>query len=96
MSVSGELDLATVPRLRQETQGLLQQGASRVLLELGNLTFIDSSGLSLLIELNNRSLHEGWTLHLSRPPAKAFAVFTITGADTNLPFVDDPNCDDPN
>ncbi len=85
--VNGELDLATVPTLRGETQALLQQGASRIVLELSELTFIDSSGLSLLIELHNRSTEEGWTLQLTRPSQKAFSVFKITGADTSLPFI---------
>lgn len=91
MSVNGELDLATVPALRQEAQALLKQGAPRILLELSKLTFVDSSGLSLLIELNNRSVAEGWTLRLTRPPDKAFSVFKITGADANLPFIEDPD-----
>jgi anti-sigma B factor antagonist len=89
VSVNGELDLATVPTLRQETHALLQQGASLIVLELSGLSFIDSSGLSLLIELHNRSTEEGWTLLLTRPSEKAFSVFRITGADTSLPFVDD-------
>lgn len=89
VSISGELDLATVPRLRQEIQTTLKQGTSQIVLELSNLTFIDSSGLGLLIELNNRSLNEDWELRLTRPPARAFSVFSITGVDANLPFIDE-------
>jgi anti-anti-sigma factor len=87
-SVSGELDLATVPTLRAAIEALLEQGASQILLELSALTFVDSSGLSLLVELSNRSLREDWVLQLTRPAGRVFSVFTITGADANLPFVD--------
>jgi anti-anti-sigma factor len=90
-SVSGELDLATVPTLRAAVEALLEQGVSKILLELSALAFVDSSGLSLLVELNNRSLSEGWALRLTRPTGRVFSVFTITGADANLPFVDGPD-----
>ena len=89
VSINGELDLATVPSLREETQVLLRRGATRIVLELSELTFVDSSGLSLLIELHHRSTKEGWTLLLTRPSDKAFSVFKITGADASLPFVQD-------
>jgi anti-sigma B factor antagonist len=89
LTVSGELDVATVPRLRQEAHGLLARSAQKLLIDLSGLSFIDSSGLSLLISLHDRAVHEGWQLSLTRPSAKAFSVFTISGADLNLPFVED-------
>jgi anti-anti-sigma factor len=90
LTVSGELDLATVPRLRAEAEAVLEQSAQRLVLDLSRLTFVDSSGLSLFINLNERAAHEGWSLSLTRPPGNTFSVFSITGADANLPFIDDP------
>ncbi len=89
LSVSGELDLATVPLLMTEAQLALDRAARHLILDLSRLTFVDSSGLSLLIALNRRATAEGWTLSLTRPPGKAFSVFSLTGADVNLPFVAD-------
>ena len=54
-------------------------------------TFIDSSGLRMLIGLNDRAEQEGWTLALLRPAEPSLSVFQITGADDNLPFIEEPS-----
>ena len=59
------------------------------MIDLSRLTFIDSSALRLFIVLNERSAEEGWTLALVRPTGQVRSVFEITGAEDNLPFVDD-------
>jgi anti-anti-sigma factor len=87
--VTGELDLATIPRLKAETDALLDRSVRHLTLDLSQLTFVDSSGLSLFISLHERATAEGWTLSLTRPSGKTFSVFSITGADANLPFVED-------
>jgi anti-anti-sigma factor len=86
VTVAGELDIATVPRLDEEANALLGRSAQRLLIDLRGLTFIDSSGLNLFIALNNRAGEEGWALGLIRPPEQACSVFTVTGADAYLPF----------
>src|SRR5258707_13363609 len=60
LTLSGELDLATVPRLRAEAQALLDQSARHLIIDLSRLTFVDSSGLSLFISLNDRASRENW------------------------------------
>jgi anti-sigma B factor antagonist len=87
--VSGELDLATVPRLSAEADALLGQSPRHLILDLSRMTFVDSSGLSLFIALNDRAAHEDWTLSLTKPSGRAFSVFSITGTDEHLPFIDD-------
>lgn len=89
LTLSGELDLATVPRLRAEAQTMLERSARHIIIDLSRLTFVDSSGLSLFVALNDRAARENWTLSLTRPSGKTFSVFSITGTDTHLPFVDE-------
>jgi anti-anti-sigma factor len=89
VTVAGELDIATVPRLDKQARALLAHDAQRLVIDLSGLTFIDSSGLNLFIALNNRATEEGWTLGLTRPPEQARSVFTVTGAEAYLPFDDD-------
>jgi anti-sigma B factor antagonist len=48
--VSGELDLATVPSLEQELQAALERAdGHRVVLDLSDLEFIDSTGIAVLV-----------------------------------------------
>lgn len=49
LTPSGDLDLQSGPRLREQLAELLDQGAHRVVVDLADVTFIDSAGLSVLI-----------------------------------------------
>ena len=89
LTVTGEIDIATAPRVEEAIATVLAQGASAVIVDLSRLAFVDSSGLRMLITLNDRAGAEGWSLGLLRPPEPAFSVFQITGAEENLPFIED-------
>lgn len=52
--VSGELDLSSVEAVRAALDASVGDGAARVELDLGALEFLDSSGLSLFVELAGR------------------------------------------
>lgn len=87
VTVTGELDLGTLDPLSACVAEQLDGGALDVTLDLGALSFMDSSGLRLLIELYDRARGEGWTLHLIAPRDRAAAlVLRATGADVALPF----------
>jgi anti-anti-sigma factor len=90
LTLSGELDLATVPRAEEAVASVLARGARRVVVDLSGLAFVDSSGLRMFITLNERTANEGWTLGLIRPAPPSLSVFEITGAERNLPFIEDP------
>ena len=90
LTLTGELDIATVPRVEDAVAGALAQGARGVVADLSRLAFVDSSGLRMFITLTERAAAEGWSLGLIRPPEPAFSVFQITGAEENLPFIEDP------
>jgi anti-anti-sigma factor len=90
VTITGELDIATVPRVQEAVDAALGQGARNVIVDLSRLGFVDSSGLRLFITLSERAPAEGWSLGLIRPPEPSFSVFQITGAEENLPFIEDP------
>lgn len=88
LEVTGELDLSTGPVLTESIERLRREVTS-LTLDLSDLTFMDSTGLRLLIELDQRAKGEGWKLVLIRPErATAAAVLKATGADSALPFED--------
>lgn len=90
LTVVGELDMATVPQLEAKVHAMLAREVHALIIDLGKLRFIDSSGLRLLIILRDRAAAEGWTLSLLRPSGRVLSIFALTGADENLPFVEDP------
>jgi anti-sigma B factor antagonist len=92
VSIAGELDMSTAQALSQHVDEHLSAGVTDLTLDLEQIAFMDSSGLRLLIELNDRSRHQAWRLTL-RPPKHEDAVLVLraTGADTALPFVGSVN-----
>ncbi len=90
LTVVGELDIATKPQLEQAAHAAIARGGRDLTIDLRELSFMDSSGLSLLIILDERARNEGWTLRLLKPAGPALTILTLTGADKNLPFVADP------
>jgi anti-sigma B factor antagonist len=90
LSVAGDLDLAAVPQLRQEVQARLANGTQSLTLDLGGITFLDSSGLGVLVELRNLAGGQGVGLDIVNVPAGPARIITIAGlADTfGLPSAD--------
>jgi anti-anti-sigma factor len=88
LTLTGELDIATVPRLEESVESMLSS-LSRLTIDLRPLAFLDSSGLRQFIVLRDRAVAEGWTLELIRPMQPALSIFQITRAEENLPFVEE-------
>ena len=81
----GELDLATVETLRAALDGVENPG--RLVLDLRGLSFIDSTGLHLLVALDQRAQRDGFQLTLVAPAAPADKAIHVSGLDQALPFV---------
>ena len=81
----GELDLATVETLRAALDGI--ENAGRLVLDLRGLSFIDSTGLRLLVALHQRAQRDGFQLTLVAPAAPADRAIQLSGLDQALPFV---------
>ena len=88
--VSGELDLGTVGILRDRLRSQEAQGAI-VVLDLRQLQFIDSSGLSLVVSEQHRAQTEGYRLAVAVGGAASVQrLFELTGLQGTLTLVDDP------
>jgi anti-anti-sigma factor len=74
----GEVDLEQVAVLRQEIDRL---PVADVRLDLGRVSFIDSCGLGLLVQLRNRVRANGRRVVLLNVPPQVRRVMEITGLD---------------
>jgi len=89
--VDGELDLGSISLLAQHIDSQIESEPEALTLDLGGITFMDSSALRLLIELNERAERDGWSLSLIAPQHDAATlVLRMTGADRALPFEGPP------
>ena len=85
----GELDLSTVEKVEQELRRLEGQGEKLLVLDLAELSFLDSTGLRLMVTADQRARQEGRRLAIVKGPASVHRVFTITKLDEQLDMVDD-------
>ena len=77
--IDGEIEFATAPRLRSELLDLAQDGATPVILDLSNVPFLDSAGISLLIQAKKRLDAAGSDLVLRAPQPNIRRVLEISG-----------------
>jgi anti-sigma B factor antagonist len=76
----GELDISSVPALRQQLTELLASDGD-VVVDLSGLTFMDSSGISVLIVAHKRARSQGRKMTLRRPGGTVAKVLAISGTD---------------
>lgn len=77
--IEGEVEFATAPRLRATLLDLAQDGATPVVLDLSGVSFLDSAGISLLIQAKKRLASAGSDLVLRRPQTSVRRVLEISG-----------------
>jgi anti-anti-sigma factor len=85
----GELDLSTVGKVQEEIRRAAESEPSILVLDLSELTFLDSTGLRCLVKADERARDEGWRLVLVKGPEAVHRVFSITRLDERLEIVDD-------
>ncbi|MBT1188048.1 STAS domain-containing protein [Streptomyces sp. CJ_13] len=78
MSVTGELDINTCPRVTETTDALPLHGQT-LLVHLSAVTFMDSAALNMLLRLRHRAHAEGGTLKLCGASDQTLQVLDITG-----------------
>lgn len=75
----GELDLANSPLLRDELFAALDADLAELTLDLSALTFIDSSGLAVLVVVHKRADEKGTALRLRSVTAPVDRVLEACG-----------------
>jgi len=83
--VRGELDIATVPIVRE---ALDDARAPRVVLDLSELSYIDSSGVRLAFELDAAARRNGHSVAFVPGPPQVHRVFEIVGLADHFTFED--------
>jgi anti-sigma B factor antagonist len=82
----GPVDVDTASDLRDSLRQLAEEGAGSVIVDLGDVEFIDSSGLSALVSGLKALRSKGGTLSLSRPHPQALTALRLTMLDRVFPI----------
>jgi anti-sigma B factor antagonist len=79
IAVSGDVDLATAPELRAACESAIAAAPDVVRLDLGELTFLDSSGISVLVKTQQDLESQGGSLVLHRLDDRTRRVLAVAG-----------------
>jgi anti-anti-sigma factor len=88
VSVTGELDQATAPKLRSALGDAISAPPKAVLIDLSDCGFIDSTGLSLLVEAKRRLADDERAFAVCCPDADVRRLLELTGIDEAVGLFD--------
>lgn len=88
LSLVGELDLAAAPTLQGHLLDLERAGATHVVVDLRGLTFMDSSGLRVLIMAHRRTQEGGRRFTVVRGSGHSNRLMLLTRADEALDVIE--------
>ena len=79
VSVGGEIDVYTAPKLRDQITELVADGSYHIVIDMEAVEFLDSTGLGVLVGgLKKVRAHDG-SLELVCTQARLLKIFRITG-----------------
>ena len=88
ITVSGEVDLASSPELDTAIIAAIESGATSVVIDLTDVSFMDSSGLGVIVRGLKRCREADKDLDLVITNERVLKVFGITGLDQVIPIHD--------
>jgi anti-anti-sigma factor len=87
LALHGELDLTATPRIEEQIQSALLDGAGAFVLDLSGLRFMDSSGVNALLRARSLLGREDRPLVVVCPPGPVRRVLDLIGVvDVLAPF----------
>ena len=82
----GELDVVAVPAVDDAIREVLAAGFSHMVLDLSRVSFMDSTGLRLVMRVDAASRADGFSLELTPGPAAVQRLFELTDTIDRFPF----------
>ena len=89
LAVSGEIDLDSAPRVADAIEDALDGAALELWLDFSATRFMDSTGIHLLLETQERIRGQSRTLALICPAGPVRRVLELTGVAQQLPLFED-------
>jgi anti-anti-sigma factor len=94
LKLSGELDLSVGSEFQKALDAIAADRPTRVVVDLREVTFIDSSGLRMLLQANSRAHNEGWEISfLPKERSQVRRALEVTGLHRVFPMADGARAD---
>jgi anti-sigma B factor antagonist len=90
ISVAGEIDLYTAPKLQSELMAALHEDPARLIVDMSAVEFCDSTGINVLLAAHRFARERGGELQLAGPGSATRKVLQVTGLESVFTVVDVP------
>jgi anti-anti-sigma factor len=90
IAVIGELDLASGPQLESELDRIVPAETTQVVVDLRELEFMDSTGLSIIVRAHQRLAEAGCELSLVKGSTQVQRLLDLTGVAERVRLVAAP------
>ena len=88
LALAGEFDAASASDAQKRMFGLDLRPGGRLVLDLSGLTFMDSTGIRMILRADEYARGHGARLVVVRPPGNVMRVLELVGLDEQLELVD--------
>jgi anti-sigma B factor antagonist len=89
LTLTGEVDVYTAPQLKAQLVELIEGGCSNVVVNMESVSFIDSSGLGVLVSALRRARERDGIVRIVCTRENILKIFRITGLDKVFPIFAD-------
>jgi anti-sigma B factor antagonist len=90
ISVTGEIDLYTAPKLQSELMTALGANPVHLIVDMSGVDFCDSTGINVLLAAHRQARERGGELQLAGPGSATRKVLQVTGLESVFTVLDDP------
>ncbi len=90
LALAGEFDLSNAPQIEDALKQIEHDRPALLVLDLRELTFMDSTGLRVMVAADARARDDARRLAVVQGPEPVHRIFRITGLDDHLEIVETP------
>lgn len=90
VSIRGEIDIYSIEKFRDTIEEKIKTQASEIILDCSELSYMDSTGMGVLIELRNKTKELGQKIIMMNPRPNIRKLLALTGVDKIIEIVDNP------
>ena len=90
VSIRGEIDIYSIEKFRDTIEEKIKTQASEIILDCSELSYMDSTGMGVLIELRNKTKELGQKIIMMNPRPNIRKLLALMGVDKIIEIVDNP------
>jgi anti-sigma B factor antagonist len=90
LGLRGELDMSSAPVLTRKLKAVARRRPKEIVLDLGELSFMDVTGLRVILDAARRARRDGGTLAIANPLPHIIRLLELTAIDQTLDVLGRP------